>query len=244
MNHVLKSAGMKTIAAFRQFFGTLIDLIYPPICQLCHTRIENPDQIICESCWNDLPLLQTGLIHFHHQALADSPKLDALAVWQFTGQIPQIVHLLKSQGFSKLAERLGREMAQSVLREAKFAQADCLIPVPLHAVRERERTYNQSRLLCEEISKITRQPVLNRVLVRVRNTQTQTKLNASARLRNMENAFKVTEPTQVTGKSIILVDDVLTTGATLTHCARQLSAAGAREVQILTAVRVQIGSHS
>lgn len=237
MLHKLKIVG-KIRVVCRQFFRTLIDLIYPPLCQLCHTRIENPNQIICESCWNALPVLQTGFVHFRHQTLPDSPKLNALAVWQFTGEIPQIIHQLKYQGFSKLAERIGREMAQAVLREPQFAQADCLIPVPLHTVRERERTYNQSRLLCEAISKISRQPVLSQVLVRVRNTQTQTKLNATARLRNMENAFKVAKPTQVAGKSIILVDDVLTTGATLTHCARQLYDAGAREVQILTAVRV------
>jgi ComF family protein len=238
MRRVLKIAGKKVLDFFRQFFGTLLDLIYPPLCHLCHNRIDNPNQIVCDACWNELPVVEIGRIHFRHKTLSDCPELPALAVWQFEGQTPQIIHLFKYQGFTRLAQRLGQQMAQAVLGEINFAQADCLIPVPLHAIRERERTYNQSRLLCDEISKITRQPVLNNVLLRIKNTKTQTKLNAEARLTNTKNAFRVNSPQQVAGKSVILVDDVLTTGATLTQCALRLYEAGARQVQILTAVRV------
>lgn len=222
---------------FRQIFRTLLDLIYPPICHLCDNRLTDPNQIICDFCWENLPPVKLKVLDFCHKTLPDAPILPSMSLWRFEGKAPEIIHMFKYQSYTKLARMIGEKMAQAILEEESFNKADILIPVPLHKTRERERTYNQSRLLCEAISKKTGQPVVNDMLYRVKYTKTQTKLSAAARLSNVKHAFQVKSNTRITGKSIILVDDVLTTGATLTICAIRLQQAGAKDVRILTAVR-------
>jgi len=111
-----------------------------------------------------------------------------------------------------------------------FADCDLVIPVPLHRARHRERGFNQSDVLAEGISEATSVPLARGALRRKRNTRDQTYLNALQRAENVKGAFAVEEPDRIDGKKVILVDDVMTTGATLNECARTLCAAGALDV--------------
>ena len=112
-----------------------------------------------------------------------------------------------------------------------------IVPIPLHKIRIRERGYNQSALLCKAIATETGFIIDERVLKRVRYTQSQTKLNAIARQKNMQNAFTVTDKEKIRNKTIILVDDVITTGATMNACAKELKKYGAKTVFIFSAVK-------
>ncbi|MDZ7377321.1 MAG: ComF family protein, partial [candidate division KSB1 bacterium] len=107
-----------------------------------------------------------------------------------------------------------------------------LIPVPLHKTRARERGYNQSALLCRAIARQTGLPYDEHILKRVRYTRSQTKLSASERLKNVNQAFRIVNKEPIQNKNVILIDDVITTGATMNECARELITNGARTVAL------------
>ncbi|MBF0619038.1 MAG: ComF family protein [Candidatus Omnitrophica bacterium] len=118
--------------------------------------------------------------------------------------------------------------------ELRFSTADMIIPVPLHATRMRERGYNQAELLAERAADILGKPLQNGLLVRHRYTPRQSELGQKERLNNIANAFSIKSRLQIQGKSVILVDDLLTTGATASSAAGALKAAGASKVTLLT----------
>jgi len=126
-----------------------------------------------------------------------------------------------------------------ILEKEEFSKDfDYIMPVPLHLSRKRERGYNQSRILAEEISKTVSVPLLEKVLIRKKKTKDQTHLSPEERERNVRGAFVARADSTLRGKKVILVDDVMTTGATLKECARVLKQAGAREVIGVTLVVV------
>lgn len=222
---------------FQLFFKILLELIYPPLCQLCQNRLINQEKCICLNCWNQIPKLFCSLVDINTRGNQKVYFSRAHAVWDFNSPIQKVIHLFKYSGFTQLAQPIALEMAEIINSETDYAMADGLIPVPLHQARQRERGYNQSLLLCKAISKITGIPVHSEILLRVRNTETQTNLSALQRLSNVDKAFKVIKPELIKDRRIILVDDVLTTGSTLNACARELKNAGANEILVLTAVR-------
>jgi ComF family protein len=144
---------------------------------------------------------------------------------------------LKFGGRAELARPLGRLMADLWRGEPRLGPVDGVLPVPLHWVRERRRGYNQALLLAKDFGRRTETPLWDGVLRRKRSTKPQTELGRESRRANVEGAFEVKRPERVRGKSLLLVDDVCTTGATLEACARALKAAGARRVGALTAAR-------
>jgi ComF family protein len=172
---------------------------------------------VCERCWS---------------AIARFPP-PAAAIGEYDGVLREIIHALKYQGRRSTAPRLSALMAEQAFNV--LDGADAVVPVPLHAQRERQRGFNQA----DDLARGLGLPVIP-LLRRVRSTQPQVDLAAAERRRNVMSAFEF-----VTGRSedrpaqvIVLVDDVVTTGATLEACARVLKQAGAREVRALTAARV------
>jgi ComF family protein len=149
-----------------------------------------------------------------------------------------VVHQLKYAGRRRAAARLAEALLEDPAARALLATSDVLVPVPLHPRRLRERGFNQSALLAEEIARRTGRTVCPDALVRRVDTVPQAGLSASARRRNVKNAFAVRRRASVAGKTVALVDDVVTTGATARACARSLAEAGAGEVRLLTVARV------
>lgn len=159
------------------------------------------------------------------------------SVWQFSEDMQTVIHELKYHGKKSLSKCFGCEMAILLLRTPAYAAADLLVPVPLHRTRFRERGFNQSLLLCQAISSHTGIPVESQVLKRTKYTSSQAKLSATERERNVATAFQVVDGGALNCKSIIVVDDVLTTGATLRACAVALRRAGATRIFGLTVAR-------
>lgn len=145
----------------------------------------------------------------------------------------QVLHALKYQGRRDVAGLLGRMMGQCLQGSGRFDDVTALVPVPLHAAKERRRGYNQSILLCEGMAEVWKLPVITKAVLRISPTATQTHKNRVERWQNMEGRFTLARPELIKGRHILLVDDVITTGATMEACARALM--GAEDVRVSVA---------
>ncbi|MGH7409699.1 MAG: ComF family protein [Candidatus Methylomirabilis sp.] len=162
----------------------------------------------------------------------------AATLYEAEGTVRQAILLFKYGGRPSLGRHLGRLMAQAADGLFDLRQFDLLIPVPLHPKRERERGFNQAALLAKEVGRGCGIRVGHRLLRRVRATEAQSG-GRRAREENVKEAFAVVRPEQVAGRRLLLIDDVLTTGATVNECAKALLAAGTAEVVVYTLSRVE-----
>ncbi|MBI2818934.1 MAG: ComF family protein [Acidobacteria bacterium] len=159
----------------------------------------------------------------------------------YDGALREILQQYKYQGYRPLARPLGDRLAQTFKR-LHDGPLDLILPVPLHRRRERERGFNQAGLLAERVGKLSGIRLGGKDCVRARDTPPQAGLRAAERRKNVKGAFAVPHPERVRGRRILLVDDVLTTGATADACARALMAAGAKGVWVLTLARARAAS--
>lgn len=230
----------------------LTDLVLPPACPVCRTRIGSPGGL-CADCWGKvrflerpwcerlgtpLPLdLGPGILSA--AAIADPPAFArARSAVAYEGPVPDLVQALKYSDHTDLAPMLGAWMARAA--HELVGDADMLLPIPLHFTRLARRRFNQAALLAGVVGGITGLPVRSDILVRSRRTPPQVGLGRDDRARNMRGAFAVPERRKagIAGRKLILVDDVLTTGATLEAATRVLIKAGAGRVDVLTLARV------
>lgn len=221
----------------RQLGAALVDFVFPLRCVGCGAW----DTLLCDRCRAGLPsvtppyCLRCGVPQ-PHGPLGVCPDclrspLNALdAAWgcfQFDGVVRDAIHDLKYRSISALAEPLGELVGRGI--QERFPAATAVVPVPLHATRIRERGYNQAALLARAAGRTAGLPVWEDALRRVRATPSQTALDATGRRENVRGAFACQRP-DVAGQNLVLVDDVITTGATLDACAAALKAAGAGSV--------------
>jgi len=237
----------------RAWLNAGLGLVYPESCQLCHAqRATAREGFVCAKCWTHVRFIRApfcercGLpfegdltttfectncremeLHFSSARSAVVAKTVVLeAIHRFKYQ-----RALWFENF--LADLLIREAAP-VLRGQKW---DFIAPVPLHPLKLREREFNQAARLGAPLAAATGIPLNEKILHRTAPTATQTLLTRAERAMNMKNAFAVRPDVVLTGKKIILVDDVFTTGATTSECARALRAAGAADVCVWTVAR-------
>ena len=224
-------------SVYRHVVVPFQDFIYPPICFTCDQLLKDHEARVCSACWSSFTSLHPDdptYTEIGEKFNADGMVQDFLACFLFEkeGKLQEIVHLLKYRGIKSLGVRLGREIGGRIQDKSEFASADYLIPVPLHKLKQRERGYNQSEYLCQGISEVTHIPTHASLIVRKKYTESQTKLNLLQRQENVGSAFAINPKHRscVQGKSLIIVDDVITTGSTINACAKELVAAGASSV--------------
>ena len=143
-----------------------------------------------------------------------------------------LVHQLKYRSQKDLGIYMGKLAGHAL--KTRFSDIDALVALPLFPAKEKKRGYNQSRLLCEGISMVLDKPVLDRIVIRTTHTESQTKKNRVERWQNMEGKFELKDAASISGKHVLLVDDVVTTGATLEACARELLKAENMQLSIAT----------
>ncbi len=243
----LRRAGHAAGALFR----SVLDLALPTLCAVCREPVEGRG--LCPGCWSKLsfisrPYCERLGIPFHYdpgpgilsmEAIADPPAYNrARAAVRFDEISRALVHALKYGDRLDLAPMMGRWIGQAG-REL-LADADALVPVPLHWRRQWARRFNQSAMLAKAIAAESGVPMTPGALKRVKPTAQQVGLSRSERAINVQGAFKVPEPAKaaVMGRRLVLVDDVLTSGATIEGCARALLRAGAANVDVLIFARV------
>ncbi len=222
------------------------DWLYPPYCggcgqfgqrwcDLCQAQVQTITETVCPCCGTPQPAPQ---LCAHCQQ--SQPPYQALRSWAvYREPLRRAIHQLKYAGDMGLAESFGPPLLSFLLQQNW--DFDCIIPVPLNPKRQAERGYNQSTLLAIPLATALRQPLRTQILRRSRETVSQTKLSAAERKHNMLGAFTASP---IQNQSVLLVDDVTTTGATLWACAQALLEAGARAVFALTLARSLISDPS
>jgi ComF family protein len=228
----------------------VLAVVFPSRCPACAMPVDSPRRgPLCEACWSALPRhggascgcgvpLVPGLAACGRCRRGLSSFTGGASLGPYEGSLRVAVQELKYRARRRVAGRLAEAMLGDPQVRGVLAGASLLVPVPLHPRRQRQRGFNQSELLARELGRRAAIAVAATALVRRQDTPPQTGLSAAARRANVKGAFAVRHRSQVSGKSVVLVDDVLTTGATAAACARTLATAGAREVRLLTAARV------
>jgi ComF family protein len=230
----------------------VLDAALPPLCPACRRPVAD-DGGLCPDCWSQLsfitpPYCERLGIPFAYdpgpgvlsmQAIADPPAYGrARAAVRYDDIARTLVHKLKYGDRLDLAPTLGRWMVQA--GGALLAEADALVPVPLHWRRLWWRRFNQSAALAEVVGACSGVPVAHAALTRTKATRQQVGLTASERALNVQGAFRVGAQAraEVAGRRLVLIDDVLTSGATIDACARALLRTGAAAVDVLVFARV------
>ncbi len=228
-----------------------LDVIYPPTCLACRAAVAEPGAL-CGACWGAMRFIERPFCDrlgtpFEHEmgegvlsqrAIDDPPvfqRARAVALFE-DGPARRLVHRLKYSDRLELARPMGRWMARA--GADILAEADALAPVPLHVTRLWRRQFNQAAALAREVSVRCGKPLELDLIARVKRTRSQVGLHRAARAANLQGAFRCPDESRVRGRRIVLVDDVLTSGATANAAAHALLRGGARSVDVLVFARV------
>lgn len=224
--------------SLKEIRDSVAHLLFPHICSGCGNDILDPSSFLCLRCIDAMPETNFEL----HPNNPVEKKLwgrlnleSATAQYYFTGEslMKQLMHQFKYKGNKELGLQLGKMMGESISRSGRF-HVDALIPLPLFPAKEKKRGYNQAAVLCEGIAESLQVPVLKDIIIRSQHTDTQTKKRRIERWQNMEGKFIVVKPASIRDKHLLLVDDVITTGATLEACGAELLTAENVRLSITT----------
>jgi ComF family protein len=238
----------------REALSDLSEVIFPPQCLGC-AEILHPfnGQIFCPVCNDKIIFINGSICSICGTTFPDSPAENHLcgdclekrpyfsyarAVFSYEDIILNAIHQFKYKSNISTGEMLASFMADFSFPDIDFNDYSLIIPVPLHVKRLRERGFNQSLMLARAIGKKRLIPVNFSLLKKHKFTLTQTGSNKKERKQNIKGAFEVSEKKIITGKNMIIIDDVYTTGATVNECAKTLIKAGAKKVSVLTLARV------
>ena len=223
----------------KEWLYSFLSLFFPRCCLVCGRTLAKGEECLCTGCNIGLP--RTG---YHLQKDNPVEKM-------FWGKIPlghatscffyrkgndcqAILYELKYNGQKEIGEIMGRYMAAELLPSGFFEGIDVIIPVPLHKKKQKLRGYNQSEWLACGVSALAALPVKTDAVIREKNTETQTKKSMSERWENVDGIFLLKSPEWFKGKHILIIDDVLTTGATTVACASAFNAVEGMKISILT----------
>ncbi len=201
-------------------------LFFPKNCEACGKNLLKSETMLCTECLYHLPKTK-----FHKEkdnplnrlfyGITNITYATAFFYFYKASKYRLLIHKLKYNGQKEIGIELG-QMAGTEITGSFFDETDVVIPVPLHPAKKRLRGYNQSEMIAKGLCETTGKELFTDVLIRQKYTETQTKKNLEERRKNVSSAFKVVKPQILTGKHVLLIDDVVTTGSTLIACADEL----------------------
>jgi ComF family protein len=235
-------------------FQWLLNLVFPPVCPVCQTPLngKGADLPLCPTCRTAIKPIQPpycprcGLPvpSGDGEGYVCGPCLQEKKYFEvhrssglYEGALKEAIHTFKYRGVFSFVRFFGDLLQPTLQTLSRDYPVDVMIPVPLHIRRLRERGFNQALLLVKELSKRIGIPYEGSALKKIKDTPVQISLKKRERRKNLTGAFQVTDTEALKGKSVVLVDDVYTTGATVNECSRTLLKAGAERVAVLTVAR-------
>lgn len=210
-----------------QYLKGTLDLVYPNNCSACGLRLFNQEKIICLKCDVSLPRTSFHLLEnnpIEQLFWGRVPLVSAAAYFQYFkgSQYKNLLHQLKYKGRSDIGEYLGYRYGRELDNANAFSTVDAIVPVPLHPKKEKARGFNQSLHIAMGLSRAMNRPIISNNLIRTQYNESQTRRGRFERWENVSELFQLKSPEELRGKHILLVDDVVTTGATIEACAQAL----------------------
>lgn len=235
----------------KQVIEKVLDFLFPQDikCIFCGEEVNENEFCLCDKCSNEVDkcvkicdccgAVIKSEAKFCVVCLNNKREFDfARAPYVYKGKVIEAVHNFKYNGAKYLAKPFAKLMLSSFNELNKLSGGfDFIIPVPMHKDKLKKRKYNQAKLLADEVAKLTNLPVEDNLLVKVKNTESQTKLARKERFKNMKDVFEITDKRKVKNKNILIVDDILTTGATTESMAKLLRKYHANKISVLTFAR-------
>lgn len=214
---------MQMVRIIEDFFN----LFYPKLCAACGAHLLQQEELVCTQCLYNLPKTNYHRIEENpvEQVFWGRAEIAAATAYFFfekDSRFAKIIHQLKYRGMKEIGIEMGRIFGAELKETSRFNEVDLIIPVPLHWKKQKKRGYNQSELIASGIAESMGKPIDTDILYRAVETETQTRKSRYRRWENVENIFRVRSADKITGKHILLVDDVITTGSTLESCATTL----------------------
>lgn len=205
----------------------LLSIFFPSYCYSCGQPLVGDERYLCGKCLLHLPTT-------HYAAVPDNlteqrfmgrfpfQAATSLLYYEHGGEAQKLVHHIKYYEKVSFAEQMGRMLGRELTASGRFDQVELLVPIPLHPLKQLRRGYNQSELLCKGIAATFPRPICTNAVKRRTNTTSQTNKNRIQRMDNMQDVFLLKRPQAIEGKHILVVDDVITTGATTSACCQEL----------------------
>lgn len=211
----------------KDFLLDIASLVYPRVCSGCKQSLFKHEEFICNKCYLTLPktnyhLQKDNPIEKIFYGRADIKTGGSFLLFQKKGTVQKLMHALKYKNKPELAQLLGKWYAEDLKKSDAFSNIDYIIPVPLHKKRLQKRGYNQSEHFAQGLSQVLTIPVVTNVLTKSKFTETQTHKTRAERAENISTSFHLQNAEIIQGKNILLVDDVITTGATTEACILKL----------------------
>lgn len=232
------------IKSIRSYWDGFIAVLFPQMCLACEQPLVRGEELVCSECLYHIK-------HTNYHLLKDNPitelfqgRIDIVFAsshfgFDKGGIFQKLMHHLKYKNCPEIGTLLGTHVGFGLQNSPHLPTVDYIIPVPIHRKRRKQRGYNQSEAIATGIASILKVAIDTKHLVRINHTVSQTKLNKEHRWTNVANNFKCTEPQLFVDKHILLIDDVLTTGATIESCYQALSEIENIKISIVTLARAQ-----
>lgn len=210
------------------------DFFLPRVCPSCNNSLTVKEECICSNCLTKIQKVTESRLQYEFKNKFEQNKfitdIYSLYLFEKDKELQSIVHSIKYEQKFVNAKYLGNILGEAIKIIKPNWEIDFIIPVPLHSLKKIERGFNQSFYISKGIAKKIDAAVVQNILKRKRWTDTQTKMDKTERMENVKEAFTVSNPDKINSKNILLVDDIITTGSTISECGRQLLNAGANKV--------------
>jgi ComF family protein len=228
----------------KSYYAGLWELFFPINCLGCGNQVSQNHSLLCVYCRHQLPLTRFDLQSNHPMDRVFYGRIQieasiALCYFKKGGIVQQLIHNLKYRGQQQVGHFFGEWLGNQMLASKKFDTIEGVVPVPLHPKRLRKRGYNQVSRFGKAIANLFNIPFYETILIRQKHTQTLVQKNRQERWKTLLNAFSIEQENAIENKHLLLVDDVLTTGATLEACAEKLQEIKGVQISIATMVFAQ-----
>lgn len=218
----------------------LLDFISPRACRICGKRLSTIEEEICTVCNRHLPRTGYAAMPYENNMAKrfwgriNIERAAALFFYESHNSPSRLIHDLKYHGKEDVGVWLGRITAEEFAAEGFFEGIDMIVPVPITWRRRWKRGYNQSTAIARGVAEVTGLPVNAKALKRTHFSTSQTQLSTTERMTNVENSFRIRNDKDLEGKHILIIDDIVTTGATASACDKELEKAGAEKISVMS----------